>query len=147
MKLVSKALSERDLSVKELSPQLQNEIESLKGLILKYNEACDEFDEDSEVGEDDKSDEKELDEMESYISNTENELADKILKFKVPSYERPIREEKPTREVKETAQEASNAIAADVEKVKKEGSSVGWLIFGGIVLVATVGMVNVFNKK
>ena len=30
---------------------------------------------------------------------------------------------------------------------KKEDSSIGWLVFGGVVLVLTVGAVNLMKKK
>jgi hypothetical protein len=80
--------------------------------------------------------------MEDYIVETEKALANKIT-----SYQKVV---EPTEEEK-----AAAAAAAAVESAtksaegepKKEDSSVGWLIFGTVVLVATVGMVNVFKKK
>ncbi len=120
MKLINAALAEKNVSLKDLSPELQQEVASLQELIVKYNEACDIYeDEDDE----DKEAEKKLDEMEDYIAITEQRLADKI-KGKV------------------------NADGGAVEKSEKKGSGgLGWLLLGGVVLVATVGAVNLFKKR
>jgi hypothetical protein len=82
--------------------------------------------------------------MEDYIVETEKALANKI-----SSYQKVV---EPTEEEKATEAAAAVAAAESATKSaegepKKEDSSVGWLIFGTVVLVATVGMVNVFKKK
>lgn len=122
MKLISKALAQKGVSLKDLPQSIQSEVEQLQQLIVKYNEACDEYDEDE-----DKEDgtEQQLDEMEDYIAATEKALADKII---APSATATVK-------------------AATGGEVKKSGTSAGWLIFGGVVLIATVGMVNVFKNK
>ena len=124
MKDVSKALAEKKLSIRSLPEHLQQEIASLKALIIKYNEACDEYEE--HEGKDEAT-EKELDNMEDYIKESEEDLVSKIMEIN------PV---------------ASTATTAAVDgKKKEEDTSIGWLIFGGVVLVATVGLVNVFKKK
>jgi hypothetical protein len=122
MKLINQALKEKNLTIRQLPSNIQQEIESFRGMILKYNEACDEYDKEPE--QDDETLRK-LDEMENYIAHTETELADKISGKQV-------------------------TVAADggaTTTPKKEDNSVGWLIFGGIALVATFGLVNVFKKR
>ena len=124
MKDVSKALAEKKLSIRSLPEHLQQEIASLKALIIKYNEACDEYEEHEGI---DEATEKELDNMEDYIKESEEDLVSKIMEIN------PV---------------ASTATTAAVDgKKKEEDTSIGWLIFGGVVLVATVGLVNVFKKK
>lgn len=146
MKLVSAALKAKEIQIKDLPENLQSEVASLKELIDKYNEAVDSYDDEDET---DEATEEQLDKMEDYIVETEKALANKI-----SSYQKVI---EPTEEEKAT--EAAAAVAAAAEAAaesatksaegepKKEDSSVGWLIFGTVVLVATVGMVNVFKKK
>jgi len=121
MKLINQALKDKNLTFRQLPSNIQQEIESFRGMILKYNEACDEYDEEPEQ---DAETVKKLDEMEHYIARTETELANKISGKQV-------------------------TIAADggATVPKKEDNSVGWLIFGGIALVATFGLVNVFKKR
>jgi myosin heavy subunit len=139
MKLVSAALKAKEIQIKDLPENLQSEVASLKELIDKYNEAVDSYDDEDET---DEATEEQLDKMEDYIVETEKALANKIT-----SYQKVV---EPTEEEK-----AAAAAAAAVESAtksaegepKKEDSSVGWLIFGTVVLVATVGMVNVFKKK
>ena len=124
MKLVSAALKERQIQTKDLPQNLQDEVASLKEMIDKYNEAVDTYDDEDET---DESTEKELDKMEDYIVETEKDLASRISNYdKAP----------------EVAADGSQAAAP-----KKEDNSIGWLVFGTVVLVATVGMVNVFKKK
>ena len=126
MKDVSKALAEKKLSIRSLPEHLQQEIASLKALIIKYNEACDEYEE--HEGKDEAT-EKELDNMEDYIKESEEDLVSKIM------------------EINPVASTATETAAAADGKKKEEDTSIGWLIFGGVVLVATVGLVNVFKKK
>ena len=118
MKLISQALKEKGLTIKELPSDVQQSIESFRSMVLKYNEACDEYEKEPEK---DAETEKKLDDMEDYIARTETELASRI---------------------------SGKTVAADGTAVpKKEDNSVGWLIFGGIALVATFGLVNVFKKR
>lgn len=122
MKLVSQALSEKKLSVEQLPSNLQSEIEDLRNMILKYNEACDEYDA-LEESERDLETEKNLDSMEDSIAEVEKELADEIKSLNA----QPSGEQKPTEE-------------------KKEKSSLGWLLLAGVVGVITLGVVSLKNK-
>jgi hypothetical protein len=122
MKLVSQALSEKKLSVEQLPSNLQSEIEDLRNMILKYNEACDEYDALEET-ERDLETEKNLDSMEDSIAEVEKELADEIKSLNA----QPSGEQKPTEE-------------------KKEKSSLGWLLLAGVVGVVTLGVVSLRNK-
>jgi len=122
MKLVSQALSEKKLSVEQLPSNLQSEIEDLRNMILKYNEACDEYDA-LEESERDLETEKNLDSMEDSIAEVEKELADEIRSLNA----QPSGQQKPTEE-------------------KKEKSSLGWLLLAGVVGVVTLGVVSLKNK-
>jgi len=126
MQLISKALEQKKITKEQLSADLQEEIQDLQSMIKTYNEACDEFE---QLTEPDAETEKELDEMEHQIVTLEKDIADRINELQV--------QETP----KET--KAANGGATD----KKESSSVGWLIFGGLALVATLGAVNVWKKN
>jgi hypothetical protein len=132
MKLVSQALSEKKLSVEQLPSNLQSEIEDLRNMILKYNEACDEYDA-LEEDERDLETERNLDSMEDSIAEVEKDLAFEIRSLNTqPSGEQkstlqPSGEQKPTEE-------------------KKEKSSLGWLLLAGVVGVVTLGVVSLRNK-
>ena len=127
MKLVSEVLAEKKLTVSQLPQELKDEVESLKGLIVKYNETCDEYDEEEEKNE---TTETSLNEMEAYIANTEKGLAEKIKALVVT----------------EPAPNPAPAPAAP-KVVEEKKSSFGWAVFGVAALVLTVGAVNVFRKK
>jgi hypothetical protein len=131
MKLVSQALSEKKLSVEQLPSNLQSEIEDLRNMILKYNEACDEYDA-LEEDERDLETERNLDSMEDSIAEVEKDLAFEIRSLNTqPSGKslnaQPSGEQKPTEE-------------------KKEKSSLGWLLLAGVVGVVTLGVVSLRNK-
>jgi predicted RNase H-like nuclease (RuvC/YqgF family) len=125
MKLVSAALKEKQIQTKDLPQNLQDEVASLKGLIDKYNEAVDSYDDEDETDEDT---ERELDKMEDYIVETEKDLASRISNY-------------------DKLQSADGSTTDTKIETKPKDNSIGWLVFGTVVLVATVGMVNVFKKK
>ena len=117
MQIINEKLQKENLKVGELSQELQAEIHDLQVMIDKYNEACDEYDNDEDKNEET---EKKLDDYEAYILETEKGIAAKIGK----------------------------TIAADGTTVPdKKKDSVGWLIFGGVALVLTLGAVNILKKK
>lgn len=124
MKLVQLALKEKGLQESQLSEELQNRIINLKELQVKYNEACDLYDEEPDKNE---NTEAELDKMEDYIASLDEDIADEIKNYELA----PVETETP--------------VAAP--EPKKEGSGLGWLIFGGLALVATLGAVNVLKKR
>jgi len=129
MKLVNSALAEKKVRLEELPSSLTHRIANLRDLILKYNEACDEYDEETDK---DAETETKLDAMEDVIATTEQELAEEIKNYDTEAPEK---------------QEQQQQQSGGVKKEEKKESSIGWLIFGGIALVATLGAVNLLKKK
>ena len=126
MKLISEVLQEKGLKQNELPEQIKNEIDELRVMIVKYNEACDEYDEENEK---DHETEQELDAMEDSIAEFEQGIASDIRGL-------------------QNIQPAAQQKSADGTKLEeKKGSSLGWLLFGGVALALTLGAVNVFKKK
>jgi hypothetical protein len=125
MKLINAALAEKNLKLKQLPSEIQQDVLKHKEMIVKYNMACDEYenedDEDEEI-------EKKLDEQEDFLASYEAEIADKIRNYSPDSG-------------------TLSASGETEEPTEKKGSSAGWLIFGGAVLIVTLGAVNVFKKR
>ena len=130
MKLVNSALEQKNLKVQDLSAELKERLAVLDQLIKKYNEACDEYDEEDEK---DTETEDKLNSMADHISETETELAQDIKDFSV----------EPT----PPAEPEHKKAEGDGKEEEEKGGSLGWLIFGGIALVATLGAVNLLKKK
>ena len=128
MKLVNSALAEKQVRLEDLPASLTDRIANLRDLILKYNEACDQYDEEADK---DAETEAKLDAMEDVIATTEKELADEILAY-----------DKDAQQQQQQQQSTTGG-----QKPEKEESSIGWLIFGGIALVITLGTVNLLKKK
>jgi hypothetical protein len=126
MKLISEVLQEKGLKQNELPEQIKNEIDELRVMIVKYNEACDEYDEENEK---DHETEQELDAMEDSIAEFEQGIASDI---------------RGLQNIQPAAQQKS---ADGTKPEEKKGSSLGWLLFGGVALALTLGAVNVFKKK
>jgi hypothetical protein len=128
MKLINAALAEKNLKLKQLPSEIQQDVVKQKEMIVKYNMACDEYDngdeEDAEI-------EKKLDEQEDFLASYEAEIADKIRNYSLDS----------------GTLSASGTEEATEKATEKKGSSAGWLIFGGAVLIVTLGAVNVFKKR
>ena len=132
MKKINDIKQEKNLQTDELPVELQEEIKGLQKMIVKYNDACDTY-EAADV-EDEKT-EKELDKLEDEIAEFEISIVEKIKT--IPSKEVPAADPIPD----------PAPAPAPAPEPKKEDNSVGWLIFGGVALVATLGLVNVFKKK
>lgn len=129
MKKISEALRKKGLSSKSLPEDLQKDIAELREDILSYNEACEQFEKERGEDEDgDKEAEKKLDETQDSLAERELEISEMIL-----NYESEKTEPAPT--------------PAPAASAKKEDSSVGWLIFGGVVLALTLGAVNLMKKR
>jgi len=135
MKLINAELQAKELKSKQLSQELQDEIAQHKEMIVKYNMACDEYD---NADEEDEETEKKLDEQEDFLAKNESDIAQRIRAYQVP------------------APKAAPAAPSDTKPApapppapapKKSDNSAGWLIFGGAVLLVTLGAVNVFKKK
>ena len=134
MKLINAELQAKELKLKQLSQELQDEIAQHKEMIVKYNMACDEYD---NADEEDEETEKKLDEQEDFLANNESDIAKRIREFQVPATKDPA-----------PSDESTPAPApAPAQAPKKSDNSAGWLIFGGAVLLVTLGAVNVFKKK
>jgi phage-related tail protein len=128
MKLINAALQEKQLKLKELSEQLRQDIKNHQEMVVKYNMACEQYESEEE---EDVETEKKLDEQEDFIAANEAEIAKHVREF-----EKPV--------VQQTVSDAPTATPA---QPKKESSSAGWLIFGGAILLVTLGAVNVFKRK
>jgi hypothetical protein len=129
MEIIQNALSEKGLEINQLPEDIQEDIVQIQQMIKRYNEACDEFE---ELEEEDEETEKELNHMEEQIIEYQSSIAEKIQNIGQP-------ETKPETVVKA---EGGGAV-----QEQKKSSSVGWLIFGGLALVATLGVVNVWKKQ
>lgn len=133
MKKINDIKQEKNLQTDELPVALQEEIKGLQKMIIKYNDACETYEE-ADVA--DEKTEKELDKLEDEIAEIEISIVEKIKAI-------PGKEVPPVDPVPDPAPAPAPAPA----EPKKEDNSVGWLIFGGVALVATLGLVNVFKKK
>jgi predicted RNase H-like nuclease (RuvC/YqgF family) len=119
MKEVNLVLRKKGLSVSDLPSDYQTEVRKLKAFHEKYDDACDKYEEEEEV---DEEEEKELDAMEEVIMKRDVELAEAIDKLDIKA--------KPNNNNGEP---------------KKKGSG-GLLLLGAVVLVVTLGSVNLFKK-
>lgn len=135
MKLINAVLQEKNLKLKDLSDDLREKIDEHKQMIIKYNLACEEYENEEE---EDGETEAKLDKQEDFIANNENEIAEEIRNFEKPAP--PAPEENPA------PAPAPTAAPAPAPQPKKDNSA-GWLIFGGAVLLVTLGAVNVFKKR
>jgi chromosome segregation ATPase len=131
MKLISETLSAKGLNVNDLPSSITSEIDELREMIVKYNEACDEYDLEEDK---DPQTEKRLDAMEDAIAEFETGIAKDIKDL-------------------DAQQQQQEQVSADGTKTeeqpeeKKKDSSLSWLLFGGVALALTLGAVNVFKKK
>jgi len=131
MKLINASLHDKQLKSSELSDDIKQDINELKELVLKFNEAVKEYNASSKK---DKATEAQLDDMEDQMSDLEKDIVGKINAYKKPA-------------PKEETKAAEGTPAPPPPAPKKEDSSLGWLIFGGVALVVTLGAVNLFKKK
>lgn len=134
MKKISEALRKKGVSSKSLPQELQDEIAKLREDIIEYNNTCEQYEKEKDEEEPDEEAEKKLDDLADSLAERELEIAEMVLQF----------EPKPEPAAVPAAAAASPAAAAPA---KKEDSSVGWLIFGGVVLALTLGAVNLMKKR
>ena len=130
MKKISEALRKKGVSSKSLPQELQDEIAKLREDIIEYNNTCEQYEKEKDEEEPDEEAEKKLDDLADSLAEREIEISEKVLQF----------EPQP-----EPA--AAPAAPAPAAPAKKEDSSVGWLIFGGVVLALTLGAVNLMKKR
>lgn len=131
MKKISEALRKKQITSKALPQDLQDEIAKLREEILAYNAAVEEYE--KEKGEDnedaDEEADKKFEDLADSIAEKEVEIATAIENFQ------------------EAAKSDEPAPAPAAAAPKKEDNSVGWLVFGGVVLALTLGAVNLMKKK
>lgn len=132
MKKISEALRKKGVSSKSLPQELQDEIAKLREDIIEYNNTCEQYEKEKDEEEPDEEAEKKLDDLADSLAERELEISEKVLQF----------EPQP-----EPAAAAAAAAPAAAAPAKKEDSSVGWLIFGGVVLALTLGAVNLMKKR
>lgn len=134
MRLINQAIKEKSLSLKKLPQEIQEDVENLRLLINKFNDDVKEYE---EQDEEDEATEKKLDKLEDQIAKQDKKIADAI-----KAYEEPA----PTPAPEPAPEPPAPAPVPTPEPEKKDGS-VGWLIFGGVVLALTLGAVNMLKKK
>lgn len=131
MKKISEALRKKQITSKALPQDLQDEIAKLREEILAYNATVEEYE--KEKGEDnedaDEEADKKFEDLADSIAEKEVEIATAIENFQ------------------EAAKSDEPAPAPAAAAPKKEDNSVGWLVFGGVVLALTLGAVNLMKKK
>lgn len=131
MKKISEALRKKGVSSKSLPQELQDEIAKLREDIIEYNNTCEQYEKEKDEEEPDEEAEKKLDDLADSLAERELEIAEMVLQF----------------EPKPEPAAVPAAAAAPAAPAKKEDSSVGWLIFGGVVLALTLGAVNLMKKR
>ena len=134
MKLINATLNDKQIKSSELPEAIVNEIKELKDLIVKYNDSVNEYNSSSKQT---KAGKQKLEAMSDHIEELENKIVQEIKAYEKPE---PIVEPTPA-----PAPDPTPAPAPIKEK--KEDSGLGWLIFGGVALVVTLGAVNLFKKR
>ena len=134
MKLINATLNDKQIKSSELPEAIVNQIKELKDLIVKYNDSVNEYNSSSKQT---KAGKQKLDAMSDHIEELENKIVQEIKAYEKPE---PIVEPTPA-----PAPDPTPAPAPIKEK--KEDSGLGWLIFGGVALVVTLGAVNLFKKR
>jgi peptidoglycan hydrolase CwlO-like protein len=132
MKLINSALNDKQIKVADLPEEIKQDMSELKALVLKFNDAVKEY---NAEGEKDNATEAKLDDMEDQISDLEKNIVEKINAL-----------EKPAPKAAAEGTPAPTPPPAPAPEEKKDGG-LGWLIFGGVALVVTLGAVNLFKKR
>ena len=118
MKEVNSVLKRKGIKFSDLPADYQYEIRNLSSFQTKYNEACEEYENEEEV---DDNEEAELNKKEGVLKQRDEELAEAISNLDI----------KPS--------------TNNNSEPKKKGSG-GLLLLGAVVLVVTLGSVNLFKK-
>jgi hypothetical protein len=137
MKIVNEVLKANKTGVKNLPEELQDEVNTLKETIMKYNMALE------EVDEDDEEENANLDAMENEIAETDEAIASKIKSYLTQPQPQPQTQPQPQQPQPQTQSLEGGGEAKD----KKKDNSVGWLVFAGVVFAATLGVVNIMKKR
>lgn len=139
MKLINEALQAKNLTLNDLDEELVERINDHKAMVLKYNEACDEYEEE----EDDEEVEEVLEQQQTYIIQNEAEIAEDIRSFDEDDEDDD--DENRMNQGGRVVHMPSQS-PRPVQKPKQKNSA-GWLVFGGVVLLVTLGAVNIFKKQ
>jgi len=134
MKLINATLNDKQIKSSELPEAIVNQIKELKELFVKYNDSVNEYNSSSKQT---KAGKQKLEAMSDHIEELENKIVQEIKAYEKPE---PIVEPTPAPTTDPTPAPAPI-------KEKKEDSGLGWLIFGGVALVVTLGAVNLFKKR
>lgn len=133
MKKISEVLKQKGIKSDSLPQEIKDEIAKFKQDVKEYNEMIEEYEkEQKEENEPDEELEKKLDDAQDALAERELAIADKIINYNPNP---------------EPAPAPAPAPASAPEPAKKEDSSVGWLVFGGVVLALTLGAVNLMKKR
>lgn len=124
MKKTSQALKQKNLSAEQLPTEIKSQVEKLTDMTENYNEIVENYEKEEETNKDL---EKELDDLHADIQKTDDELSELIKNY--------------------NPEPPAQKSAEGTKTEEKKDNGIGWLIFGGIVLVATVGAVNMFKKR
>lgn len=136
MKLINATLNDKQIKSSELPDNIKSDIKELKDLIVKFNEAVNQY---NDSGKKSKAGVDKLDAMSDHIEDFEKKIAEAI-----KAYEKPEPKVEPT---PAPADPTPAPAPAPAKEAKKEDSGLGWLIFGGVALVVTLGAVNLFKKR
>jgi len=134
METINEAIKSKGLTPKKLPQEIKDRIKELKSEVQEYNAAVRKYDESPDQ---DDVEEKRLDDWENDIADKTTEIIQQI-----NDYEEPQPEPAPA----PTPEPAPVPDPTPAPEPKKD-SSVGWLIFGGAVLILTVGAVNLMKKR
>ena len=124
---VTKALKEKGLKTEQYSEAIIERIQALKELNDRYNDACDEYDEQPDR---DEETEKKLDSMENTIASQDTELAEEIKNFTA---------------AEEEEEEPAPAPAEEKPKEEKKSSTGFWVLAG--TLVAGIIGINFMKNR
>jgi hypothetical protein len=138
MEKVIATLKKNGIKETDLPVNIQEKIDYLEGLIEQHNSFVDELESAEDV----------TDEQEQQVATQSDNIdsLDEKISNDIQSY---VDEAKAKKDV-ESEKEAKAKKDAETEKTPlaptEKKSSKGWLIFGALALVVTLGAVNVMNK-
>lgn len=133
MKIVSSVLAKHKLTIQDLPIEIQEKIDYIQGMTDNYNKSYDEYE---EIGESDEELENKLKETELYVIELDKELANEI---------DTLIEENNAALKDRSALESKEDVKIESVETKKD-NYFGWIV-GGVVLLGTLGLVNIFKNK
>lgn len=142
MEKVITTLKQLGIKETELPEAIQDRIESLESMVKDHNLLVDSLEEKDEVTDE----EEQLVESQSdKIDALDAKIADEINAFH--DAKEKSKEKAKLDAVEKAKKEAEEKSKQETPKpVEEKKSSKGWMIFGALALVVTLGAVNVMNK-